>query len=210
MPAEPITTQLLLQRVRVGDKQALNDLYERYGMRVLAAVRARLGAKLRQKVESWDIVQEALQASLKGVSEFDDSSEGAFMRYLTRIVENRIRDKHDYFQAGVRNQDKECPLPGARSPDSSTPLDIPEKSGVPSPSQVLVLSEDLARLEKALDELPDDARELIVAVKIEGQTYQEVGRELGKSADAVRMQVNRAMATLTRAFQNLDSGGSAT
>jgi RNA polymerase sigma-70 factor (subfamily 1) len=176
-------------------------------MRVLAAVRARLGAELRQKVESWDIVQEAMLASLKKVSAFDDASEGAFMKWLDQIVENRIRDKFDFFHAGKRDLRQESPFPGARSSDSSPPLDIPDKSGVPTPSKVLVLNEDLARLEMALDKLPQEARELIVAVKIEGQSYQEIGASQGKSTDAVRMQVNRAMAALTRAFQELDAGG---
>src|SRR5205823_9414840 len=133
------------------DKEALNELYNRYGLRVLAAVRARLGAELRQKVESWDIVQDAMMVSLKHVADFDNSSEGAFMKWLDQIVENRIRDKIDYFHAGKRDVRQEKPLAGARSPDSSSPLDILEKSGIPSPRKVLVLNEDLARLEKALD-----------------------------------------------------------
>lgn len=205
MPPEPASTQLLLRRVRVGDQQALNELYHRYGLRVLAAVRARLGAELRQKVESWDIVQEAMLASLRNVADFDNASDGAFMRWLDHIVENRIRDKIDYFHAGKRDLRQEKPLP-AGSADSSAPLDLPDKSGVPSPSQVLVLNEDLARLEQALDRLSPEARDLIVAVKIEGQTYQEIGDALRKSADAVRMQVNRAMAALTRAFQEVEEG----
>ena len=207
MSNDSTSTQVLLRRVRTGDKEALNKLYNRYGLRVLAAVRARLGAELRQKVESWDIVQDAMMASLRNVSDFDNSSDGAFMRWLDQIVENRIRDKIDFFHAGKRDLRQECPLPGARLSDSSPPLDIPNKNGVPSPTKLLVLKEDLARLEKALDTLPQKSRELIVAVKIEQQTHQEIGDALGKSADAVRMQVNRAMAALTRAFQQLEAGG---
>ena len=146
-------------------------------------------------------------ASLNNVADFDNSSEGAFMKWLNQIVENRIRDKIDHFHAGKRDLRQESPLAGTCSPGSSLPLDIPEKSGVPSPSKVLVLNEDLTRLEKALDQLPQESRELIVAVKIEDQTYQEIARNQGKSADAVRMQVNRAMVALTKAFQELDGGG---
>lgn len=94
MTSEASSTQIVLQRVRAGDTQALNELYKRYVLRVLAAVRIRLGVHLRQKVESWDIVQDAMLASLKNVSEFNDSSDGAFMKWLDRIVENRIRDKN--------------------------------------------------------------------------------------------------------------------
>ena len=205
MNPDPASTQVLLRRVQDGDKRALNELCNRYIMRVLAAVRARLGAKLRQKVESWDIVQEAMLASLKNVAALDQEREGAFLNWLSKIVENRIRDQIDHFRAGKRDHRREV-AQGSRAADSSNPLDIPDKNGLPSPSQILILNEDLARLEKAMDRLPKKSRELIIAVKIEGQSYQEVAGALGKLPDAVRMQVNRAMTALTKAFQELDAG----
>jgi RNA polymerase sigma-70 factor, ECF subfamily len=201
---EPTSTQILLQRVQTGDKESLNELYNRYLMRVLAAVRARLGAELRGKLESWDVVQDALLASLKNVQAFNPSSEGAFLNWLAKIVENRIRDQLDHFRAEKRDHRLEAPLAGPRSDESSVPLDIPDKGGMPSPSQVLILSEDLARLEKAMDQLPVELRELIVMVKIEGQSYQEIALSTGKSPDAVRMQVNRASLALTKAFRALE------
>jgi RNA polymerase sigma-70 factor (subfamily 1) len=201
---EQTSTQALLQRAQSGDKEALNDLYNRYLMRVLAAVRARLGAELRGKLESWDVVQDALLASLKNVQSFDQASEGAFLHWLAKVVENRIRDQLDYFRAEKRDHRLEKPLAGPRSAESSVPLDIPERSSVPTPSQVLILRDDLARLEKAMDELPLESRELIVAVKIEGRTYDEIAQALGKSPDAVRMQVKRALRALARAFRVLE------
>jgi RNA polymerase sigma-70 factor (ECF subfamily) len=201
---EPTSTQALLQRVQAGDQQALNDLYNRYLMRVLAAVRARLGAELRGKLESWDVVQDALLASLKNVPSFDQTSEGAFLNWLAKVVENRIRDQLDYFRAEKRDHRLERPVPGARSPEDSAPLDIPDRSCAPTPSQVLILSEDLARLEQAMDQLPEESRELIVAVKIEGRSYQEIAHALGKTPDAVRMQVKRALLALAQAFRALE------
>jgi RNA polymerase sigma-70 factor (ECF subfamily) len=201
---EPTSTQVLLHRVQTGDNEALNELYNRYLMRVLAAVRARLGAELRGKLESWDVVQDALLASLKNVRTFDQTSEGAFLNWLAKVVENRIRDQLDYFRAQKRDHRLERPLAGARSVESSAPLDIPERGCVPTPSRALILSEDLARLEKAMDQLPEESRELIVAVKIEGRTYQEIAEATGKSPEAVRMQVNRALLALTKAFRVLE------
>jgi RNA polymerase sigma-70 factor (subfamily 1) len=173
---------------------------------VLAAVRARLGAELRGKLESWDVVQDALLASLRNVQAFDQASEGAFLNWLAKIVENRIRDQADFFRADKRDHRLEKPLAG-RSDDSSAPLDIPEKCGTPTPSQVLILSEDLARLEKAMDQLPEESRELIVAVKIEGRTYDEIAQAIGKSPDAVRMQAKRALMALANAFHVLEKEG---
>jgi RNA polymerase sigma-70 factor (ECF subfamily) len=206
---EPTATHALLQRVQTGDKEALNELYNRYLMRVLAAVRARLGAELRGKLESWDVVQDALLASLKDVQSFNQTSEGAFLNWLAKIVENRIREQLDYFRAEKRDHRLERPLAGPRSDESSVPLDIPERNCAPTASQVLILSDDLARLERAMDQLPEESRELIVAVKIEGRTYLEIAEASGKSPDAVRMQVNRAMLALAKAFRVLEGEGTA-
>ena len=81
-------TRVLLEQHRAGDAAALNELYGRYTTRVLAVVRARLGAELRQRVQSLDIVQEAMLDSLKNLEKFDYASEGAFLKWLTAIVEN--------------------------------------------------------------------------------------------------------------------------
>jgi len=205
-PPTPVSTQVLLQRFQTGDSDALNELYSRYLNRVLAAVRARLGAELRGKLESCDILQDALLASLKNVPSFNQTEEGAFVNWLATVVENRIRDHLDYFRAGKRDHRLEKPLPGARSDESAAPLDIPERNCAPTPSQALMLSEDLARLEKAMDQLPGESRELIVAVKIEGRSFQEIAQASGKSPDAVRMKVKRALVALTNAFRTLEAG----
>ena len=91
-------------------------------------------------------------------------------------------------------------MTGPCSGESSALLDLPERSQVPTPSRVLILNEDLARLEKAMDQLPDESRELIVAAKIEGRTYDEIAQATDKSPDAVRMQVKRALLALTKAL----------
>ena len=192
-------TQSLLFRVRGGDAEALNLLYERYLYRVLAVVRARLGSELRKKVESWDVVQEALLASLRDVQSFDYQSEGAFIRWLSQIVENKIRDQVRFHRAECRDQRREENAPASESPNAH--LDV-AGSG-PVASTLLELSEDLALLEKAMDTLSDDERELLVAVKLEGRTYAEIAQETSKSPDAVRMRANRAMVALTQAFQRL-------
>jgi len=204
--SDATSTRVLLERFHDGEVNALNELYGRYVNRVLAAVRARLGADLRKKVESWDIVQDAMLASLRNIGAFHYDSEGAFLKWLSQIVENRIRDQIDHHHAGRRDHRREVSIENARSPGSSAPLDIADRSGLPTPSRVMMLNEDLSLLERALDQLPADTRELIIAVKLEERTYQELANESGRSPDAVRMLVNRAMQQLAAAYRQLDPG----
>ena len=171
---------------------------------------AAIRAELRQRVQSLVIVQEAMLDSLKNLEKFDYASEGAFLKWLTAIVENRIRDQRDFHKAARRDMGKQSPLENPRSDGSAIPLEIPDKSGLPTASQVMMLSEDMLRLEQALDHLPAETRELIIAVKLEGRTYQELADETGKTSDAVRMQVSRAMDALTAVFRELEAKGAAT
>ena len=68
---------------------------------------------------------------------------------------------------------------------------------------ILSKKEDLARLEKAIDALRPDYKEAIVLTKIEGLGYQEIAERAGKSNEAVRKLVSRAMTALVNAFENV-------
>ena len=78
MPDET-TTQMLVSQAQGGSSDAINELCRRYQQRVLAAVRMRLGEGLRRKVESWDIVQEAMVHAFQGIKAFEFHTEGAFL-----------------------------------------------------------------------------------------------------------------------------------
>ncbi len=97
---------------------------------------------------------------------------------------------------------REISLDAPRSPGGEKPLEI--EGAAPTPSQVISLREDLSRLTEALDLVAPEYRELIVAVKIEGQTYRELAKELGTTEDAVRMKLKRAEAKLASAYRQLE------
>jgi RNA polymerase sigma-70 factor (subfamily 1) len=200
---DSLATQILIEQVQKGCDHALNELCRRYQMRVLAAVRIRLGAGLRRKIESWDIVQDVFIDALRGVNKFDFRTEGAFLKYLNRVVENKIRDEADWQNAAKRNPGREVSLNAERSADLSSPLSRLKDSGMATPSKILGLREDLALLEEALDRLSIEDRDLIIAVKIEGRSYAEIGEDCQLSADAVRMRVKRAVLALTTIFKEL-------
>ena len=92
-------------------------------------------------------------------------------------------------------------MDGAHLDESANPLQISDSA--PTPSRVVALTEDLALLETAIERLPDDYRELIIATKLEGRSYEEIAEDVGKTADAVRMQVGRAMIALNKVFRQI-------
>jgi RNA polymerase sigma-70 factor (ECF subfamily) len=205
--SDELATQVLVSQAKAGSSQAVEELCRRYQHRILAAVRLRLGRGLRRKVESWDIVQDAMIDAFRRIEAFDFRTEGAFLKYVNKIVENRIRDAAQRWGAQRRDIDRELPL-GGGDQSADSPVARIADPGLVTPSKMASLNEDLTQLERALDQLGDDGneqRELIIAVKLEGRTYSELAAELGISEDAVRMRVNRAMESLTSLFRRLES-----
>ena len=82
----------LVTLAKAGDKLAIEKLYEIYSERILRRVRPRMGSKLRSKMQSMDIVQDALFSSFRDMKNFVYKNEGDFLRWLSTIAENKIRD----------------------------------------------------------------------------------------------------------------------
>jgi RNA polymerase sigma-70 factor (ECF subfamily) len=55
-----------------------------------------------------------------------------------------------------------------------------------TPSQQDIRREQAMRLVDALEHLPDDYREVVILRQLEGLTFPEVGRRLGRSLDSVK------------------------
>jgi len=196
-------TQELVVLAKDGDKSALNQLYGFYGERVRWMMRLRMGRELRLQMDSMDLVQDALIHALSGLDDFTYKNEGDFVRWLSKIAENSLRDNLDKLHAGKRDIRKEVRLGGYGPTTGGGFLETPGPIDNTTPSVIMSKGEDLAKLEKAIDTLKHEYREVIVLTKIEGLSYGQIGDKLDKSADAVRMLLSRAMAALTTAFRNI-------
>ena len=196
-------TQELVTLAKHGDESALNQLYGAYVERVRWMVRFNMSKELRARLESMDLVQDALVHALKGLGDFTYENEGDFVRWLSKIAQNALRDNLDRLRADKRDIRKEVALGGYGATTGGEPLGAPMPIDRTTPSVIMSKREDLAKLENALDGLRPEYREVIVLTKIEGLSYGEIGDKLGKSADAVRMLVSRAMAALTTAFRKI-------
>jgi len=160
-----------------------------------------MGKELRPKLDSIDVVQDALIHALGGIRDFTYENEGDFVRWLSRIAENALHDNWERFHAKKRDIQKEIPLGKYRSASSCECSRVPEPVATTTPSMILSKKEDLERLEKAIDALKPEYREVIVLTKIEGQNYQQIADKVGKSGEAVRKLVSRAMTALINTFE---------
>src|SRR5690349_4039432 len=91
-PAAVATTADLLQRARLGDGDALNDLFARYLPSLRRWARGRLPRWTRDLRDTDDVVQETLVQTLKNIGDFQPRHEGALQAYLRQALMNRVRD----------------------------------------------------------------------------------------------------------------------
>jgi RNA polymerase sigma-70 factor (ECF subfamily) len=177
----------LLQQAKSGSPEALNTLYERCAGRLLALIRLRLGKDLRSRLESRDILQATLLKSLEHLDELKGDETRSLMAWLARIAEHEIRDCADFHHRQRRDAAREMPI------DDEAPLPALTRSAL---SRV-ILDEQAAQLEAALESLPGPYQEVILLRKFEELSFADIGRRLGRSEDACRMLLARAMTALT-------------
>lgn len=194
-------TQKLVLMAKEGDEAALNKLFAVYGERIRRILRLRMGGELRSKVESMDLVQDVFISALKDLGNFTYQNEGDFLRWMSRIAENRIRDNIDQLHANKRDIRKEIPLSSNRPNMQDSFVATNEPVNATTPSVIIAKIEHWDKLEKAIDRLKPEYREVIILTKIDELSYKEAGARLGKTPDAIRMLLSRAIAELSRDFE---------
>jgi RNA polymerase sigma-70 factor (ECF subfamily) len=196
-------TQQLVTMAQEGDNTALDQLCSVYGERVRRIVRFRMGPELRSQLESMDLVQEALMEAIKDLGDFTFSSDGDFLRWLSSIVENTIRDNIDRIHAAKRDVRRQVSLDRMAAHTKSSGFDAHLPAATTTPSVVLSLREDLDKLEQAMDRLKPQYREVLVLAKIEGLSCKEIAARQNKNPAAVAMSLSRAIVTVTNLFERI-------
>ncbi len=172
------TTADLLQRARIGDAEALNELFGRYLPSLRRWARGRLPRWTRDLRDTDDVVQETLLQTLKHIDVFQPRHEGALQAYLRQALLNRVRDE-------VRRVSRH---------GVTAEIADEHAAAAASPLEEAIGHEALARYEGALARLRPEEREVIIARVELGQSYQQIAAGHGKaSADAARMAVSRAL-----------------
>jgi RNA polymerase sigma-70 factor (ECF subfamily) len=176
-------TKILWREAKAGDRSAYERLFALHVDRLLIFVRARLGGALREKMEAEDVVQDAYVSALRSFDEFDYTDDGAFLRWMCRIIDNRLRDAHDYFSAKKR---REVALP---------------KSAPTGPVTALGRAENRQQVEAALARLSEDHREVLLLRYFEGLSAEEAGQRMKRSPGAIRNLSARALVELGKLIE---------
>lgn len=179
-----------------GDADALNELFRRYHSVMVEAARRRLGPRLRTKEEPDDLAQTTFREATRDFSRYQYQGTGSLLRWLVRILQNKIRDKAEFYSASKRDASLETNLDGDSRDEEGAPKIDPPSPDL-SVTQEVQRYENVGLLRKAIEDLPKDYRQAITLVFFQGLSLREAGQRLGgRSEDALRMMLRRAEAKL--------------
>jgi RNA polymerase sigma-70 factor (subfamily 1) len=179
----------LIARAARGDGEAVERLIEHHLPALRAFVRAHMGARLRARESTSDVVQSICRELLTHQERFQHPGPEAFKAWLfttaRRKLSNRVRD--------LERQKRDA----GREVRGSVLGDLGEAyARISSPSGAVLKAEEIERLESALDQLSPDHREVLTLAHLVGLSRAEIGRQMDKSEEAVRQLLHRATAKL--------------
>ena len=185
MPDQPIAQ--LLAEARNGSAAALGRAVEGCREYLLLIAGRELDARVRSKVGSSDLVQEALFEAQQHFAHFRGTTREDLLRWVRRILLRNIANaSRRYLDTTKRAAARERPLaadPGGGLPDPDCH----------PPDDAAIAEEERARVLGAVARLPDDYRLVIQARSLDGLSFEEVGARLGRSPEAARRLWVRAV-----------------
>jgi RNA polymerase sigma-70 factor, ECF subfamily len=188
----------LLRQSRAGDGTAAGQLLELYRNYLGLLGRVQLGRQLQGKVDASDLVQEVFLAAHRGLAGFRGTTEAELVCWLRQVLAARLADLVRRFR-GTRRRDLRLERRLADELDRSSQAVGGGLVGPgSSPSEGAVRRERAVLLADALQELPDDYREVIVLHHFQGADFTEVAARMSRSQDSVRKLWMRGLARLRR------------
>jgi len=180
-PDLPFAT--ILAAARGGDKAALSALYRRFLPAVYRFILARVnGAPLAE-----DLTSDTFMAMLEGITTVRAEDELGFATWLLRIARNEVGQ---YYRRQHARPDL-VSMP----PERHEPAAVAEED---DPLTVLTARESWGEVVTALDQLTQEQRLVVLYRCVHGYSTEEVGRAMGKPANAIRGLQFRALASLAR------------
>jgi RNA polymerase sigma-70 factor (ECF subfamily) len=187
----------LLERVAQGEQEALGSLLDRHRPDLKAFVEARLDPRLAARLDPSDVVQEAQLVIARRIDEFLERRPMPFHVWMRRTAYERLVDlRRHHLKRARRSVSREVPLPER----SSLLLARPLLAGSSTPSRRLEAQELAERISRAVAELAEADREVLLMRHAEALPFEEIACLLAIEPAAARKRFGRALIRLQKAL----------
>lgn len=197
MRPDSAATCSLLEQVAQGNADALNALLRRYRPRLHAFIGARLDPRVRSRVDPSDVVQEVQLEVARRMDDFLRRDPMPFHLWVRKTAYERLLKVRRDHRRDRRSVEREVALPDR----SSLLLARPLLAGGPSPSQQVAAREFAERVSRAVAELAEPDREILLMRHMEELNYADIACLLDLSADAARQRYGRALLRLRKVLK---------
>lgn len=197
MPSESesdVERQLAL--ARGGNVEAVGRLLEHFRAYLTLLARIQIGRRLQGKVDPTDLVQDTFLEAYRNFGQFQGGTPETLLAWLRQILAGQLAHLiRRYFNTQAHDIKLEQTIEQELS-HSSCMLDRGLADKQPSPSDVVSRREQVVLLADALERLTKDYREVIILRQLEGLSFADVARRLGRSVDSVQKLWVRALERL--------------
>jgi RNA polymerase sigma-70 factor (ECF subfamily) len=198
MPNDPTDTEQLVEKLRVGDRQALTDLFQRHRDRLRRMVELRMDPRLQSRVDASDVLQDAFLDVAARLDSYLKGPELSAFLWLRLVVGERLAICHRrHLGTRMRDAGQEVslyrdPLPQASSAALASML----LGRLTSPSRAALRAERVLQVQEALNELDPLDREVVALRSFEQLSRAETAQVLGISEGAAAQRYIRALKRL--------------
>jgi RNA polymerase sigma-70 factor (ECF subfamily) len=160
---------------------------------LLLLARLHFDPRLRGHLDPSDIVQDAMVKAYAALGQFRGQTEQELAGWLRTILTNTLANA--VRTHGRRGGGLNLSLDRAID-ESSSRLQTAYATGELSPQQVASRNEDLLRLARALEQLPEDQRKVLEMKHLQGLKVAEICEAVGRSKPAVVGLLHRGLKAL--------------
>jgi len=183
----------LLRRAREGNADAAGAVMELYRGYLTILARTQIGRRLQGKADPADLVQETFLEAHKHIGRFRGHSEIEFLSWLRTILA-AVVSNHVRHYLGTQQRDARL--------EKALVVELDNTSGVlqrglmaadSTPSRQAANREALILLANALEQLPDDYRQVIMLRHLEGLPFADVAVRMNRTVASVQNLWVRAL-----------------
>jgi RNA polymerase sigma factor (sigma-70 family) len=189
--------EMLCRSAAAGDAEALTSLLMQHHGRLLEHAVRKVGPDWRGKLDPEDLLQEAYSDVVGGIGSFTYQGPDSFYYWAVHIVDRRYVDQVRRWRAGKRDIAREQRR-AAIGANTSIYQGLIERHlrDTRTPSRSLGTQESVGVVMCALARLPNDYREVLRRVYLNGEPFGVVATDMRRTEDAVRRLAGRALERL--------------
>ena len=199
MTADPKDPEAeLLQRFRNGDEAAFRQLFAKHLEALERRLARRIPLRLQRRFDVSDVIQETRLVAFARRSDFEHRGPEAFARWIGGIGDNKLAQ-------AIRRHGRTAKRAAYREVTRGRRVDTEAVSaGGPTASQVAVSHEVEERVRRALVSLGPDDQQVIRLTREAGLSLDEVAEQMGRSREAARKLLQRALSRFAAAYDALE------